>query len=251
MGAVGAAAAAAACRRMLVLPSRSAGAGGGAWVRGMAASAASEGGASSAKTTTNIVGLPVLENAREELLKVYKQILSEVKVVPEDAQYRKNVELLTRHRMKVVVEEEDLGRIEERIGMGQVEELHVQAVRELNLIPKMAGTERSRQLPRTAASARVDARSGAPRSAYPTRRRLRKRGPRAECRRPISVAARSVPIARRPVPRSMTPGAPAARARARARRPPPAYKAWELPDGKSIEVIVKDAPAPEPEEAAK
>lgn len=109
-----------------------------------AATASASASTGATKTTTNIVGLNVLENAREELMKTYKDILSAVKIVPEDAQYRKNVELLTRHRLKVVTEEEDLTRIEERIGMGQVEELHVQAVRELNLIPKMAGTEGKR-----------------------------------------------------------------------------------------------------------
>ena len=107
---------------------------------GAAATASASASTGATKTTTNIVGLNVLENAREELMKTYKDILNAVKIVPEDAQYRKNVELLTRHRLKVVTEEEDLTRIEERIGMGQVEELHVQAVRELNLIPKMAGT---------------------------------------------------------------------------------------------------------------
>ena len=99
----------------------------------------------------------MLENAREELMKTYKDILNAVKIVPEDAQYRKNVELLTRHRLKVVTEEEDLTRIEERIGMGQVEELHVQAVRELNLIPKMAGTSSLTTTRRLGCALRADA----------------------------------------------------------------------------------------------
>ena len=111
------------------------------FLRGAASSAAAAAAAaSSAKTTTNIVGLLVLENPREELTKAYTSILNAIKVMPEDAQYRKNVELMTRHRLGIVTEEEDVERIEERIGMGQVEELHEQAIRELNLIPRMAGT---------------------------------------------------------------------------------------------------------------
>lgn len=91
----------------------------------------------STKTTTNIVGLEVLKNPREKLISVYSSILKEITAVPEDAQYRKNVERMTRDRLAVVVDTEDVEAIEEKIGFGQVEELHEQAVRELNLIPKM------------------------------------------------------------------------------------------------------------------
>eukprot|EP00249_Psilotum_nudum_P032244 c47530_g1_i1 orf=498-989(-) len=90
------------------------------------------------KETTGIVGLPVVENAREVLISLYKQTLKDVEMIPEQAYYRKTVEKFTKFRLRVCEEEEDWEKIETRIKCGQVEELIVQAKDELFLIPKMA-----------------------------------------------------------------------------------------------------------------
>jgi len=94
--------------------------------------------ASASKGSTGIVGLDVVPNAREVLISLYQQTLQAVKPIPESAQYRKSVEALTQHRLKVCQEEEDWENIEKKIQCGQVEELIVQAKDELQLIPKMA-----------------------------------------------------------------------------------------------------------------
>ncbi|KAK4838284.1 hypothetical protein QYF36_012597 [Acer negundo] len=89
------------------------------------------------KETTGIVGLEVVPNAREVLINLYNKTLNEIKAVPEDEGYRKAVESFTRHRLEVCQKEEDLEKIEESIGCGQVEELIEEAQDELKLIGKM------------------------------------------------------------------------------------------------------------------
>lgn len=91
------------------------------------------------KETTGIVGLEVVPNAREVLIKLYAKTLKEIEAVPEDEGYRKAVESFTRHRLKVCQEEEDWEMIEKRLGCGQVEELIEEAQDELKLIDKMIG----------------------------------------------------------------------------------------------------------------
>lgn len=58
--------------------------------------------ASASKGSTGIVGLDVVPNAREVLISLYQQTLQAVKPIPESAQYRKSVEALTQHRLKVI-----------------------------------------------------------------------------------------------------------------------------------------------------
>lgn len=89
------------------------------------------------KTTTGIVGLDVVPNAREVLINLYSKTLNEIKKVPEDEGYRKAVESFTSHRLKVCQEEEDWEKIENRLGCGQVEELIEEAQDELKLIGYM------------------------------------------------------------------------------------------------------------------
>ncbi|BBN17630.1 NADH dehydrogenase (ubiquinone) 1 alpha subcomplex subunit 5 [Marchantia polymorpha subsp. ruderalis] len=90
------------------------------------------------KETTGIVGLPVVPNAREVLIGLYRKTLDAVQPIPESAQYRKTVEEITQHRLAICNEEEDWKEIEKRVGNGQVEQLIQQAKDELTLIPKMA-----------------------------------------------------------------------------------------------------------------
>ena len=61
-------------------------------------------------------------------------------MIPETAQYRVSVEMLTKQRLDVVSKEDiSPAQMEEEIGAGQLEELILQAKDELSLIPKMAG----------------------------------------------------------------------------------------------------------------
>lgn len=89
------------------------------------------------KETTGLVGLEVVPNAREVLIKLYNDTLKAVEGIPDSAEYRKAVERFTKFRLQVCQEEEDWEKIEQRINGGQVEELIVIAKDELTLIDKM------------------------------------------------------------------------------------------------------------------
>merc|ERR1712072_21107 len=90
------------------------------------------------KTTTGIVGVEADPNAPETLRHLLKQILREVKVIPEAAQYRVSVEVMANERLAVVSKDISPEQMEEEIGQGQLEELILHAKDELSLIPKMA-----------------------------------------------------------------------------------------------------------------
>lgn len=95
------------------------------------------------KSTTGIVGLEVVPNAREVLIDLYSKTLKEVEGVPADENYRKAVETFTKHRLQVCQQEEDWEEIEKKLGCGQVEELIEEAQDELRLISKLVGTSLS------------------------------------------------------------------------------------------------------------
>jgi NADH dehydrogenase (ubiquinone) 1 alpha subcomplex subunit 5 len=92
------------------------------------------------KTTTGIVGLDVVPNAREVLIGLYTKTLKEIEGVPSDEGYRKAVESFTKHRLQICQQEEDWEQIEKKIGCGQAEELIEEAEDELKLIAKLVGT---------------------------------------------------------------------------------------------------------------
>ncbi|GJQ15492.1 hypothetical protein GpartN1_g7283.t1 [Galdieria partita] len=89
-----------------------------------------------AERVFTMVGLKPEPNAKEVLEKLYQETLEKVKILPEKSVYRQNVEKITNYRWKVVKESETVEAIEERVGMGLVEELIEQAKNELDLIPK-------------------------------------------------------------------------------------------------------------------
>ncbi|CAM6095098.1 unnamed protein product [Calypogeia fissa] len=93
---------------------------------------------SKVKESTGITGLRVEPNAREVLIGLYNKTLDIVQTIPETAQYRKTVEEISRHRLKVVEESKDWEEIEAKLAAGQVEQIIEQAKDELLLIPKMA-----------------------------------------------------------------------------------------------------------------
>lgn len=91
----------------------------------------------STKQTTKIVELYIVPNAREVLIGLYCKILQEIQKVPKEYQFRKAVERITNQKLMVCQEEEDLKKIENRLGCGQVEELIINAKDQLKLIGDM------------------------------------------------------------------------------------------------------------------
>ncbi|KAI5397110.1 hypothetical protein KIW84_063077, partial [Lathyrus oleraceus] len=89
------------------------------------------------KQTTEIVELYDVPNAREVLIELYGKILHEIQKVPKDHGYRKAVERIINEKLMVCQEEEDLKKIESRLGCGQIEELIEEAKDELKLIDYM------------------------------------------------------------------------------------------------------------------
>ncbi|KOO31665.1 putative NADH dehydrogenase [Chrysochromulina tobinii] len=89
------------------------------------------------KTTTGIVGLEVVPDAKPVLLGLYAKTLSMLEGVPAEAQYRKVVTDYTKARMAVLESTDDIPTIESKIDGGQVEQLIEQAKDELSLIPKL------------------------------------------------------------------------------------------------------------------
>eukprot|EP00275_Glaucocystis_incrassata_P000411 EC119099.1.p1 GENE.EC119099.1~~EC119099.1.p1 ORF type:complete len:122 (+),score=15.29 EC119099.1:91-456(+) len=87
---------------------------------------------------TGWVGVPLMTNARDVFISKAQGVLEAVKVIPESAIYRVNVEQIYKYRLIVAEEESDRNRIEERINCGKIEQLILQANDELELIPKMA-----------------------------------------------------------------------------------------------------------------
>jgi len=63
--------------------------------------------------------------------------LKAVKEIPEKSIYRKNVEALTKYRMGLVEQGGTIKEIEQRFGLGRLEEVLEHAKDELELIPEM------------------------------------------------------------------------------------------------------------------
>ena len=89
------------------------------------------------KKSTNLTGLAVSINPRVELRTLYDRILRLVSQLPQDYIYRKSVESLVKERNDIILQNESIPVIEEKINQGQVEELIIQAKNELNLVQDM------------------------------------------------------------------------------------------------------------------
>ncbi|XP_076762259.1 NADH dehydrogenase (ubiquinone) subunit ND-13B [Xylocopa sonorina] len=92
---------------------------------------------STLKKTTGLTGLLVSKSPHMELRIIYDKILRFAKLLPEDYAYRKSVENMATERNDILKKTADVATVEEKIGQGQVEELIVQAQRELNLLQNM------------------------------------------------------------------------------------------------------------------
>ncbi|VDP14458.1 unnamed protein product [Soboliphyme baturini] len=78
------------------------------------------------KTTTGLTGLNVSRNPHHYLKIVYNRILRGIQEIPEEAAYRKSVERIVGERLRLVETEPDPIKLEEKIGMGQLEEVITQ-----------------------------------------------------------------------------------------------------------------------------
>ncbi|XP_060079199.1 probable NADH dehydrogenase [ubiquinone] 1 alpha subcomplex subunit 5 [Ylistrum balloti] len=85
------------------------------------------------KATTGLTRLEVNPFARENLMELYDKILRTVAKMPSDAAYRQNTESIIKGRLALVEKETNLLKLEEQINDGHIEEVVLQAKRELKL----------------------------------------------------------------------------------------------------------------------
>lgn len=67
----------------------------------------------------------------------YNMTLKYLAEMPAGAAYRQSTEKLTQQRLALVKSEQDIGRLEQQINCGQIEEVLIQARNELELAKKM------------------------------------------------------------------------------------------------------------------
>ncbi|XP_003475200.1 NADH dehydrogenase [ubiquinone] 1 alpha subcomplex subunit 5 isoform X3 [Cavia porcellus] len=89
------------------------------------------------KKTTGLVGLAVCETPHERLRILYTKILDVLDQIPKNAAYRKYTEQITNDRLATVKAEQDIKKLEDRLQLGQIEEVILQAESELSLARKM------------------------------------------------------------------------------------------------------------------
>lgn len=89
------------------------------------------------KQTTGLTGLLVARDPHKTLSILYGKILSVLQKMPESASYRKHTHVLISERLAAVKAEPTVAGLESKINGGQVEELIIQADRELNLARRM------------------------------------------------------------------------------------------------------------------
>jgi len=60
------------------------------------------------KITTGIVGLDVVPNGREVLIRLSEKVLGDLRIIPEGVAYRTDVEKLTKHRLEAARKHENV-----------------------------------------------------------------------------------------------------------------------------------------------
>ncbi|PIO52512.1 ETC complex I subunit region [Teladorsagia circumcincta] len=83
------------------------------------------------KKTTGLTGLFVNEHPHRTLNVIYCRILKALEQIPPSAAYRKYTEAIVKQRLALVQSEDSIPALEEKIGMGQIEEVIEQAEMEL------------------------------------------------------------------------------------------------------------------------
>merc|ERR1711893_27408 len=89
------------------------------------------------KKATGLTGLAVARDPYKTLTVLYDKILRTIQKMPEDAAYRKNTQVIIQERLNAVKTQPEVEKLEAKINGGQVEELILQAQRELSLSRKM------------------------------------------------------------------------------------------------------------------
>ena len=92
------------------------------------------------KSHTGIAGLDVDPNARENLKSQLQKVLEAIKVIPEETDYRRNVEATINHKLGIVNSDITDEEAEDELD-AQLEQYIKFTHDELELIPKMAGRQ--------------------------------------------------------------------------------------------------------------
>jgi NADH dehydrogenase (ubiquinone) 1 alpha subcomplex subunit 5 len=70
--------------------------------------------------TTTIVGLEVNPNARNDLIALYKKINNHLERLPATSEYRKNTSKFINEKLDILLNNQDVKAIEDKIALGQV-----------------------------------------------------------------------------------------------------------------------------------
>uniref|UniRef100_A0A2K6EKJ2 NADH dehydrogenase [ubiquinone] 1 alpha subcomplex subunit 5 n=1 Tax=Propithecus coquereli TaxID=379532 RepID=A0A2K6EKJ2_PROCO len=89
------------------------------------------------RLTTGLVVLAVCESPHQRLRILYAKVLDVLEQIPKNAAYRKYTEQSTNEKLAMVKAELDVKKLEGQLQGGQIEELTLQAERELSLGRKM------------------------------------------------------------------------------------------------------------------
>lgn len=87
--------------------------------------------------TTGLTGLAVAKSPHVVLTTLYERILRTTAQMPEEAAYKKSVEEIVNHRLQIIKTEPDVLKVEAKVNSGHIEEIILQAQRELSLAQNM------------------------------------------------------------------------------------------------------------------
>ncbi|XP_071816437.1 NADH dehydrogenase [ubiquinone] 1 alpha subcomplex subunit 5-like [Apostichopus japonicus] len=91
------------------------------------------------KRTTGLVGLAVEAKPLERLKLVYEKVLGALQEIPKESGYREYTEQMVKDRMIMIEKDADVSKIENKLNVGQIEEVIRQADDELSLARKIVG----------------------------------------------------------------------------------------------------------------
>ncbi|XP_025106889.1 NADH dehydrogenase [ubiquinone] 1 alpha subcomplex subunit 5-like [Pomacea canaliculata] len=91
----------------------------------------------SRKLTTGLTGLAVAKHPQQTLKVLYEKILHTLRKIPENSGYRKYTEQIVNEKLSIVKSEACAMTLEKKLNAGQIEEVILQAERELMLSRKM------------------------------------------------------------------------------------------------------------------
>ncbi|KRZ70382.1 putative NADH dehydrogenase [ubiquinone] 1 alpha subcomplex subunit 5 [Trichinella papuae] len=89
------------------------------------------------KLTTGLTGLQVVQDPTKHLKIIYARILKSLQHMPETSEYRNSTTNVIMNRLNLIETEPDISKIEKSIGLGQIEEIILQAEYELKLVRTM------------------------------------------------------------------------------------------------------------------